>query len=124
VTNIPGGGPEQFFNEVPTDRIPYAWMRGPVIYALDMVWNDNIPDKAIQTSTELLIHPDKTPVITQKPDKDMLGPVYQTVATCNNQAVNILLTPFVNVGKWYQDENNKPEKGANTYSYAIWLYEN
>jgi DUF1680 family protein len=68
-TKVPGRG--EHVSEVPTDRIPYAWTRGPVIYALDMVWNNDIADKAVQTSTELLIHTDKIPVVIQKPDKDM-----------------------------------------------------
>lgn len=120
-TNLPGG--EHMYSELPTDRIPYAWMRGPVIYALDMVWNDNIADKAIQTSTDVLIYTDKTPVITSKPDNDMLGPIYQTVATCKNQEVTILLTPFANTGQWYRDKNNQPDKWKGIYSYAIWLYD-
>ncbi len=37
---LPGG--ERMYREEATDKIPYALLRGPVVYALDMVWNDQL----------------------------------------------------------------------------------
>ncbi len=40
--NLPGG--EIMYREEPTDRIPYAFMRGPIVYCVDMVWNKLAPN--------------------------------------------------------------------------------
>ena len=37
---LPGG--EIMYKEEPTDKIPYAFVRGPIVYSLDMVWNKQL----------------------------------------------------------------------------------
>lgn len=107
---------------VETNRIPYALLRGPIVYSLDLVWNDNIPEKNIDLSNKVLINTDAMIVPAEKPSQELLGPVYQTKAIYNNKEIDVTLLPFTNVGHWYEKGKTKPEKTAPAYAYSIWLY--
>jgi DUF1680 family protein len=118
---LPGG--EHMYKELPTERVPYALMHGPVVYALDMVWNMRIGKKNLNLEKELFINPDILPKKIEKLTKDMLGPVYQTEASYNGHPIEVIFTPFVNVGQWFEIDSEKPKLNAKTYSYAIWMYD-
>jgi DUF1680 family protein len=118
---LPIGG-ERMYTASPTDRIPFALTRGPVIYAFDMVWNDEV-DPTLKLDSDLIVDTHLTPTLTGKPNEKILGPVYKTHAHYNNKESEIILTPFTNIGYWYRNEDNKPDKNEKTYSYAIWLYD-
>ena len=94
------------YKEESTDRIPYAFVRGPIVYSLDTV----------RVNTTL------KPASVSKPDNHMLGPVYQTKALYKGSEVDVTLTPFVNIGQWFRPDGTKPQKNASAFTYGIWLY--
>ena len=51
-----------------------------------------------------------------------LGPVYQTQASYMGRKVDVLLTPFANIGQWFRPGEEKPYRNADAFTYAIWLY--
>ena len=118
---LPGG--EHMHTEAAAEQVPYALVHGPTVYALDMVWNKDIEDKNAASGGSL--HIDTSAELTQvaKPDRDMLGPVFRTEASYNGARVPVIMAPFSNIGRWYENAADKPEKGAVAYTYAIWLYD-
>ena len=52
----------------------------------------------------------------------MVGPVYRTKALYKGSEVEVLLTPFVDIGQWFRPSGQKPEKNAEMFTYGIWLY--
>lgn len=62
------------------------------------------------------------PTLINKPDNNMLGPVYQTKALYKGSEVDVILTPFANIGQWFRPDGIKPQKYANAFTYGIWLY--
>jgi DUF1680 family protein len=119
-TTLPGG--EHVYTETPTDRIPYALLRGPVVYVLDMVWNGQIGRDSLDFEKDIRLNTDVDPVQAEKPDPKMLGPVYEAKALYQNRETTVLLTPFANIGQWYRPGFDKPDKNKKAYSYAIWTY--
>lgn len=119
-TTLPGG--EHMYTESPTDQIPHAFVRGPIVYALDMVWNEHIEDGKADLDKEIRMKTEILPVPLNKPDPHMLGPVYQARAIYRNKETEVLLTPFANAGKWHRNNSGKPQPHEQKYSYAIWVY--
>jgi len=120
-TRLPGG--EYMYTESPTDKIPYTFIRGPVVYALDMVWNPQIEESNADFKTDMRINTGSLPVLVKKPYGNMLGPVYEAKALYKGNEVNVLLAPFTNIGQWFRPgSDDKPGKRENAFSYAIWVY--
>jgi len=108
----------------------YALKRGPVVYALDTVdWDgkslaklgqvpDNIAERvgiAIEKAGE--IETADVPLGT-------LGPgAWVNVELFNGEKLRVKMLPFANIGRWYRDPANKPEKNSASFAYAIWLYD-
>lgn len=118
---LPGG--EHMYKETPTDNVPFAFVRGPVVYALDMVWNSQLEADNVDLNKDIRIDTSVTPSVMGKPDEQMLGPVYETKAFYKGNEVNIILTPFANIGQWYREDSPKPDKHSKKFSYGIWLYD-
>ena len=119
-SRLPGG--EIMYKEEPTDRIPYAFTRGPMIYSLDMVWNKQLSNDDVDMNKDIRVEPDVKPVLTNKPDKSMLGPVYRTKAMYKGREANIVLTPFANIGQWFRPGESRPQPYSDAFTYGIWLY--
>ncbi len=119
---LPGG--EHMYKETPTDKVPYAFVRGPIVYAIDMVWNPQMKEDNVNMENDIRIDTSVIPTLVNKPDADMLGPVYETKAYYKGNEVNVTLTPFSNIGQWYRKDAPKPEKHAQAFTYGIWLYHN
>ena len=117
---LPGG--EHMYKETPTDHVPYAFMRGPIVYALDMVWNENLQNDKADLSTDIHINTELIPEEVEKPNTSLLGPIYQTNATFNGKNVEVKLVPFANIGQWYREGEPKPDKYSKAFTYGIWLY--
>lgn len=115
-------GPEILYREEPTNKIPYAYIRGPVVYSLDMVWNKHLCNDDVNFERDIRINTDVKPTLVSKPDKSLLGPVYQTKALYKGSEVDVVLTPFVNIGQWFRPGEMKPQKDADAFTYGIWLY--
>jgi len=119
-TTLPGG--EHMYTESPADKIPYTLLHGPVVYALDMVWNQQIGKNNVDFEKDIRVDTHSIPVVVDKPDDKMLGPVYKAKALYQGHNVDVLLAPFANVGHWYYPGSEKPDKREKAYSYAIWMY--
>ena len=113
---------EIMYKEESTNRIPVAFMRGPVVYCLDMVWNKQLCNDDVDMDKDIRVDTSVVPVKIDKPETDILGPVYQTKALYKGSEVNIVLTPFTNIGKWFRTGEAKPQKNADVFTYGIWLY--
>jgi hypothetical protein len=35
---------------------------------------------------------------------------------------DVILSPFTNTGQWFRPDEQKPQKNATAFTYAIWLY--
>ena len=44
---------EIMYKEEPTDRIPYTFLRGPMVYCLDMVWNKQLCNDDVDLAVEV-----------------------------------------------------------------------
>ena len=63
------------YKEEPTDRIPYAFVRGPIVYSLDMVWNKQLCNDDVNMDQDIRMNTTMKPTLINKPDNNMLGPV-------------------------------------------------
>lgn len=117
---LPGG--EHMYKETPTDHVPYAFVRGPIVYAMDMVWNGELKKDNLDLNKEIKINIDAVPEVAEKPEENMLGPVYWADAMFKGKDIKVKLVPFANIGQWYREGQAKPDKYSNTFSYGIWLF--
>lgn len=113
---------EIMYREEPTDRIPYAFTRGPVVYCLDMVWNKQIGNDDLNFEKDIRVDISRQPKRVEKLYPHMLGPVYQTKASYKGTNVMIYLTPFTDSSQWFRPNEQKPNKNAEAFTYGIWLY--
>ena len=113
---------EIMYKEEPTDRIPYAFLRGPMVYCLDMVWNKQLCNDDVDLAKDIRLNVSVKPSVVDKPYANMVGPVYRTKALYKGSEVEVLLTPFVDIGQWFRPSGQKPEKNAEMFTYGIWLY--
>ncbi|WP_319591954.1 beta-L-arabinofuranosidase domain-containing protein [uncultured Draconibacterium sp.] len=119
---LPVGG-EHMYRENPTDKIPTAFVRGPIVYSLDMVWNEQLAEDNLDLDKDIRIDTSVSPTEIEKPGSQILGPVYETKAMANGKEVKVVLTPFANTGQWYREDSEKPDKYSKSFSYGIWLYD-
>ena len=47
---------EIMYKEEPTDRIPYAFLRGPMVYCLDMVWNKQLCNDDVDLAKDIRLN--------------------------------------------------------------------
>ena len=116
------GSPEILYREEPTDKVPYAYVRGPVVYSLDMVWNKQLCNDDVNMEKDIRIDTTVKPVLVNAPDKNLMGPFYKINAFYKGSEVEVVLTPFVNIGQWFRLGEMKPERNADAFTYGIWLY--
>ena len=57
-----------------------------------------------------------------KPYPKILGPAYRTKALYKGSDVEVVLTPFVNIGQWFRPDEQKPQRNADMFTYGIWQY--
>jgi DUF1680 family protein len=114
---------EIMYKEEPTNKIPYAFTRGPVVYSLDMVWNKPVCNDDVDMEKDIRVKTDALPALVDKPYPNMLGPVYRTKALYKGSEVNLVLAPFTNIGQWFRPDEQKPQKNATAFTYGIWLYD-
>ncbi len=117
---LPDG--EIMYKEKATNKVPYAFTRGPIVYALDMVWNKQLSNDDVDMNKDIRMNVDVTPTLVNKPEVNMLGPVYKTKALYSGNDVEVVLTPFANIGQWFRPGEQKPQKGSDAFTYGIWLY--
>ncbi|MBQ2002322.1 MAG: glycoside hydrolase family 127 protein, partial [Bacteroidaceae bacterium] len=118
---LPGG--EIMYKEEPTDMVPYAFLRGPIVYCVDMVWNKHISNDDANLARDMRIDVSKLPQRqTFNDTESVMGPVYQADANYMGRNVKLTLTPFCNVGQWWRPDEQKPWRNSNAFTYAIWMY--
>ncbi len=117
---LPGG--EMMYREEPTDRVPYALLRGPVVYALDMVWNKQLCNDDVNMDKDIRIKTDMLPVQIANINENIIGPVYKTKALYKKSEVEVILTPFTTIGQWFRPNESKPNHSSDAFTYGIWLY--
>lgn len=117
---LPGG--EIKYREELTNRVPYAFMRGPVVYCVDMVWNKQLCNDDVDLTRDVKIDVSQLPTITDMPSERLMGPAYQAEADYMGRRVQLMLTPFCNIGQWWRDGEQYPSRHSQAYSYAIWMY--
>lgn len=118
---LPGG--EIMYKEEPTDMVPYAFLRGPIVYCVDMVWNKHISNDDANLARDMRIDVSKLPQRqTFNDTESVMGPVYQADANYMGRNVKLTLTPFCNVGQWWRPGEQKPWRNSNAFTYAIWMY--
>jgi DUF1680 family protein len=115
-------GGELMYEEEPTDNIPYAFVRGPIVYCADMVWNKQISNDDMNIDSDLRIDVNKQPTMTACPSSSLMGPMYKTSAWHLGNPVIINLVPFANIGQWFRLGEAKPQRDTKAFTYAIWLY--
>ncbi|HEY3333270.1 MAG TPA: beta-L-arabinofuranosidase domain-containing protein [Capsulimonadaceae bacterium] len=98
-------------------------MRGPVVYATDTTWWDvNGEPPPADSFRDMRALPSGLISKAELPIDGMLGPALRAdFLTRNEELIRPLLVPFANVGRWYSDEDNKPEINSRAYSYAVWF---
>ena len=116
---LPGG--EIMYREEPADKTPYAFLRGPIVYCVDMVWNKPLCNDDADLYRDVTIDTGKLPVRTALPDSSLQGPAYRAEADYMGRKVQLTLTPFCNIGQWYRKGEQKPRKNTKAFTYAIWL---
>ncbi|WP_288055595.1 beta-L-arabinofuranosidase domain-containing protein [Xylanibacter rodentium] len=114
--------PEILFREEKADRTPYALVKGPVIYSLDMVWNKSINNDDANFEKDIRIDTSVLPSRIDAPQSNMLGPAYKAKGQYKGKEVELTMTPFANTGIWYREGEDKPAEWSDAFSYGIWLY--
>lgn len=116
-------GPELLYREEPTDRIPCAFVKGPVVYALDMVWNKHLHNDDADLLRDIRIDTHTQPRLLPGKPEGTMGPRYEADAFYKGSKTKVVLTPFANTGQWFRPGEDKPAKQADAFSYGIWLYD-
>lgn len=114
----------KIYREEHTEQIPYTFLRGPVVYCVDMVWNKEICNNDVNMEKDLSVNvlSNPVPVVNPYPEVRMAGPIFRSKANYMGCETDITLTPFANIGQWYRPGEQKPNKYSKAFSYAIWLY--
>ena len=109
----------------------WALVRGPVVYALDTVlWNKQaltalgeVPEDLANAIGLVMVEANRTPALAAASVPiGALGPAYRvTVAFQNGQRQAVSAWPFANVGRWYVDAAQKPDRNERRYAFAVWL---
>ena len=114
-------GGEIMYRVEPAKEVPYAFVRGPLVYSVDMVWNKGICADNTDIYDNLRIDTSSTPVQKASTDSRLLGPFYQAQAKVGDKDVDVTLTPFANTGVWQREGEQRPEPNSKTFAYSIWL---
>jgi DUF1680 family protein len=105
----------------------WALVRGPVVYALDGVWQ--APEIKVQLAAGpgvpvLKLRPDGVPVlpIPAVPPDRSIAPFFRVPAKLyDGTEAMVTMAPFGNLGRWYADPAAKPAITERLYPYAVWI---
>ena len=115
------------YKTTPDADVPYALVRGPVVYAVDDIWykgDTAVFGKGWMDSIRYVLSSPGPGRELPSPGKDILGPGYEiTLVEANGHGSKITLPvyPFANIGKWYRDPADRPDSNAAAWTYATWL---
>lgn len=117
---LPGG--EMMYRETEASRTPVAFMRGPVVYCVDMIYNAGLCNDDMDIDNDLLINTAGIPTPSESVDESLLAPAFKTGAHYLGAPVTVVLTPFANIGRWHRDDSFIPDRHSAAFTYSIWLY--
>lgn len=117
---LPNG--EIMYNQSPADKVPYAFMRGPIVYALDMVWNKDICNDDSDISKDFRVDTSKLPTKIHLPAEGLMGPAFSAAVEYKGSPRDVVLVPFTNVSQWYRPNEPKPNPNCTAFTYNTWLY--
>ena len=117
---LPGG--EIMYDVKPTQLIPYAFLRGPVVYCVDMVWNPQLHNDDCNIEKDIRVDVSQKPVAIKKVDASMMTECFKAKGYYKGIPVELVLTPFANIGQWWRNGETKPQKNADAFTYGIWVY--
>lgn len=125
ISRLKAGGWEQMHQEV-EEAAPFALKRGPVLYAFDTVWW-NYPSLSPPRNAGDEIAVDRSAGLQYKilpaPPRT-LGPAIEVpLVRVGKGTFNATMLPFANIGTWYQDGKEKPDRNSDAFSYATWLFD-
>lgn len=112
---------EIMYSERPAATAPVALMRGPVVYALDMVWNPQISNDDADISRSIAVDTIVAPRQIALPAAGLLGPAYTAAVAYKGSSREVTLTPFANIGQWWRPGQEKPQTWSDAFTYAIWM---
>lgn len=113
-------GGEIMYTEKPAQETPVAFLRGPMVYCVDMVWNPQLSNDDCNLTQDVRLDTKNIPTRIGKVDKSMMADCYKAKGVYLGMPVDLILTPFANIGQWWR--NDKPNQWSNAFSYAIWNY--
>lgn len=113
---------EIMYREKPTQNIPCAFLRGPVVYCVDMVWNPQLHNDDCDVLKDIRFDTSSLPVAIGKVDPTMMAGCFKAKGTYKGNPVDLVLTPFANIGQWWRNGEAKPQPWADAFSYGIWTY--
>jgi uncharacterized protein len=109
----------------------WALIRGPLVYAVDTVlWDrsniealEGVPDDLSKTMKWSINESDMFGGLNEASVPDgALGPVYHVnVRLADDKKIEIKAWLFANIGQWYSNANNKPNRDEKRFVYAVWL---
>lgn len=100
---------------------PYAFVKGPVVYSVDMYWNGALQDDDMPLDKIMKYDISSVPQRIDTPDRRLLGPVFKAGAYVGDEKKDVILTPFCNIGWWVKDGEPAPDVQKPAYTYSIWL---
>ena len=113
---------EIMYREKPTNNIPYAFLHGPVVYCVDMVWNPQLHNDDCDILRDIRFDISSLPVAVGKVDPTMMAGCFKAKGTYKDSPVDLVLTPFANIGQWWRNGEPKPQPWSDAFSYGIWTY--
>ena len=113
----------------------YAFVRGPVVFALDSIWADAGTRRALVGDGKgeplpglagVVLDPD-APTAGFAPVRapaGTLGPGYEVrIALDGGRRARATVLPFANIGTWYRSDAERRSRTGQRDAYAIWLRE-
>jgi DUF1680 family protein len=116
-----------------TTKDSWALTRGPVVYAVDTVLWERPALKSLGADIPKdlsrligVVIDESDPSAGVRPaavPAGTLGPAYRVkIAFPDGEQTDVTALPFANVGRWYADADNKPDRDERRYAYAVWLH--
>lgn len=115
-------GGEIMYNENPAKQTPYAFLRGPVVYCIDMVWNPQLHNDDCNIEKDIHINVKELPAKIGKVNKTIMTSCFKAKGLYKGSPVELVLTPFANIGQWWGNASSKPQKNTDAYTYGIWIH--
>ena len=87
-----------------------------------MVWNPQLHNDDCNLEKDLRVDVNQKPEAIGKVDPTMMAECFKAKGTYKGNSVDLILTPFANIGQWWRNGEAKPQKWSDAFTYGIWLY--